>query len=275
MATALPTFQQWRADSMAEFKNSLWGFTLTYPDDWTHQSNAESDGFAKDAQAFDQTVPFNQQSAHLLVRGEWNGRRQPIAPLWNQHITKLAVMLGAKKLGSSPFSMGGAYGFEAEIQMPKHENRRLWVGILARDTIILHLMVSHPRELRADFEPQATRIIASLRFLEKVEGLVTTPEGLPLPPNYAPVDPASLVPDAQGNWQAFTGTSDIGALQAFYYRELPNFGWEISEFIPFPNQVNIDFARLRIHKDSLTATLGILPTDNAKKPLGKIVVKFE
>jgi hypothetical protein len=260
---------------MAEFQNPLWGFALTYPDDWTHQSNSESDGFAKDAQAFDQAVPFNQQAAHLLVRGEWNPRRQPIAPLWNQHITKLAIMLGAKKLGASPFSMGGANGFEAEIQMPKSENRRLWAGILARDTIILHLMVSHPREQRSDFEPQATQVIASLRFLEKIEGFVSSPEGVPLPPNYTPVDPASLVPDAQGNWQAYTGTSDIGALQAFYYRELPNYGWEISEFIPLPNQVDIDFARLRIHKDSLTATLGILPTDNAKKPLGKIVVKFE
>jgi len=262
---------------MANFQHPLWGFALTYPDDWTHQSDAESDGFAKDAQAFDQTVPFNQQAAHLLVRGEWNGRRQPIAPLWNQHITKLAIMLGAKKLGSSPFSMGGANGFEAEIQMPKRENRRLWAGILARDTIILHLMVSHPKEQRADFEPQATKIIASLRFLKNVEGLATTPEGLPLPPNYAPVDPASLVPDAQGNekWQTHTGTSDIGALQAFYYRELPNYGWEISEFIPFPNQVDINFARLRIHKGDLTATLGVLPAADAKKTLGNLVIKFE
>jgi len=260
---------------MAEFQNPLWGFALAYPDGWTQQSNAESDGFAMDAQAFDQAVPFNQQAAHLLVRGEWNGRRQPIAPLWNQHVTKVAIMLGAKKLGASPFSMGGANGFEAEIQLPQRENRRLWLGILARDTIILHLMVSHPKTARADFEPRATKVISSLRFLSKVEGLAATAEALPLPPNYAAVDPASLVPDAQGNWQAYSGASDLGALQAFYYRELPNYGWEISEFIPFPNQVEIDFARLRIHKDGLTATLGILPTGDAKKPLGKIAVKYE
>ena len=137
-------------------------------------------------------------------------------------------------------------------------------------------MVSHPKDERAEFEPQATQIISSLRFFDHIEGLATNADNLPLPPDYFPIDPATLVPDAQNdeNWQAYDGSSDIGALQAFYYRELPQHGWEISEFIPFPNQVEIDFARLRIHKDDLTATLGILPS-NDKQPLGKIVVKRE
>lgn len=274
MATASPTSQPWRVDKMADFQNPLWGFALAYPDGWLQQSTAEADGLAADSQAFSAAEPALEQP-HILLRGEWNGHRQPLAPLWNQHLSKVAIMLGAKKLGASPFRMGGAIGFEAEIQLPKRDNRRLWLGILARDTLILHLLVSHPKALRADFEPQATQAISSLKFLSKVEGLAATAEGLPLPPNYAPVDPASLVPDAQGNWQAYAGASGIGALQAFYYRELPNYGWEISEFIPFPNQVEIDFARLRIHKDGLTATLGILPTDDAKKPLGKIVIKYE
>jgi hypothetical protein len=259
---------------MAEFQNSLWGFSLTYPDGWSQQSTAEADGLAADSQTFSAAEP-NLEQSHILLRGEWNGKRQPIAPLWNQHLSKVAIMLGAKKLGASPFRMGGAIGFEAEIQLPKRDNRRLWLGILARDTLILHLMVSHPKTIRADFEPQATKVISSLKFLPRVEGLAATAEGLPLPPKYAPVDPASLVPDAQGNWQAYAGASDLGALQAFYYRELPNYGWEISEFIPFPNQVEIDFARLRIRKDGLVATLGLLPTDDAKKPLGKIVLKYE
>jgi len=259
---------------MAEFQNPLWGFSLTYPEDWARRSTAAADGLAPDPQAFSAAEP-NLEQPHILLRGEWNGHRQPIAPLWNQHLSKVAIMLGAKKLGASPFRMGGAIGFEAEIQLPKRENRRLWLGILARDTLILHLMVSHPKTVRAEFEPQATRVIASLKFLARAEGLSASAEGLPLPPNYAPIDPASLVPDAQGNWQAYAGESDLGALQAFYYRELPNFGWEISEFIPFPNQVEIDFARLRIHKDGLTATLGLLPVGEAKQPLGNLVIKYE
>ncbi|MEA3336621.1 MAG: hypothetical protein U9R25_11970 [Chloroflexota bacterium] len=261
---------------MAIFQHPLWGFELTYPDDWTHQSNVGADGFAKNAEAFGQTDVANGQAAHLLVRGEWNGRREPIAPLWNQHITKLSIMLGAKKLGSSPFSMGGANGFEAEIQMPQRQNRRLWAGILAREAVILHFMVSHPREERTDFEPQATQIIASLRFLDHINDLTINERGLPLPPDYAPVPPASLVPDAPNDdsWQAYDGSSDIGALQAFYYRELPHYGWEISEFIPFPNQVDIHFARLRICKEDIVATLGIIPTAE-KKAMGKIVVKYE
>ena len=261
---------------MAIFQNPLWGFELTYPDEWIHKSHADTDGFAKNIEAFDHAGAVNEQAAHMLVRGEWNGRREPIAPLWNQHITKLSIMLGAKKLGASPFSMGGANGFEAEIQLPRRQNRRLWAGILARDTVILHFMVSHPKEERTDFEPRATQIISSLQFLDRVKGLSVNEKGLPLPPNYVSVDPAGLVPDAQNDerWQAYDGSSDIGALQAFYFRELPRHGWEISEFIPFPNQVGIDFARLRIHKGDLTATFGILPTAE-KKPQGKIVVKYE
>jgi len=261
---------------MAIFQHPLWGFELTYPDDWAHQSNAGVDGFANNAEAFDRADVANGQAAHLLVRGEWNGRREPVAPLWNQHITKLSIMLGAKKLGSSLFSMGGANGFEAEIQMPRRENRRLWVGILAREAVILHLMISHPREERSDFEPQATQIIASLHFVERASDIATTKFGIPLPPNYKPVDPVSLVPDAQDcdSWQAYHGNSDIGALQAFYFREAPIHEWEISEFIPFPNQSDIDFARLRIRKNEVTATLGILPSEH-KKPIGKIVIKHD
>ena len=261
---------------MADFLHPLWGFSLTYPDAWVHRTNADVDGFAQDATAFDQAGAINHQAAHILMRGEFNGRSEPIAPLWNQHITKLSIMLGAKKLGSSPFSMGGANGFEVEIQLPKRQNRRLWAGILVLDKVILHLMASHPRDERAVFEPQVTKVIASLRFLKQIEGLAANAEGLPLPPNYAPVDPTTHIPDLSGgdSWQAYEGNSDLNALQNFYYRELPHHGWEISEFIPYPNQVEIGFARLRIHKEDLTATLGILPTDE-KNPNGKIVVKYE
>jgi hypothetical protein len=261
---------------MAIFQNPLWGFELTYPDDWVQRSHAGADGFAQNAEAFDQVGSVNEQAAHMLVRGEFNGYRKPIAPLWNQYITKMSIMLGAKKLGAAPFSMGGANGFEAEIQLPKKVNRRLWAGILARGTTILHLMVSHPKEERAVFEPPATKIISSLRFVDGVKGLATNAENLPLPPNYAAVAPKKFVPDAQGRdaWQAYDGESDLGALQAFYFRELPLHGWEIEEFIPFPNQVAVTFARLRIRKGELVATLGLLPFGK-KYPIGKIVVKYE
>lgn len=261
---------------MAVFQHLLWGFSLTYPDTWVHRTNADLDGFAETAAAFDQAGAIDHQAAHILVRGEFNGRNEPIAPLWNQHITKLSIMLGAKKLGSSPFSIGGANGFEVEIQLPKRQNRRLWAGILVRDKVILHFMVSHPRDERAVFEPQATKIIASLRFLKQIEGLDANTEGLPLPPNYIPVDPTTHIHDLSGrdNWKAYEGNSALNALQNFYYRELPHHGWEIREFIPYPNQVEISFARLRIHKDDLSATLGILPTVE-KNPYGKIVVKYE
>ncbi len=261
---------------MAIFQNQLWGFELTYPDDWTQKSNLGADGFAQKAEVFDQVGAANEQAAHMLVRGEFNGYRKPIPPLWNQYITKLSIMLGAKKLGASPFSMGGANGFEAEIQLPKKQNRRLWAGILARETTILHFMVSHPKEERAAFEPQASQIISSLRFLERVEGLATNANNLPLPPSYTSVLPSTLLPDVteDGSWETYDGKSDLGALQAFYFRELPQHGWEIEEFIPFPNQVEINFARLRIRKNDVLATLGILPSAE-KKPLGKIVVKYE
>ena len=259
---------------MKTFQHPLWGFEFTYPDDWVHAVHEDKDGFAPDAAAFAKADYAAIQAAHLLVRGEWNGYREPIAPRWNQYISKLAIMLGAKQLGSAPFRMGGASGFEAELRLPRKLNRRLWVGILARDAIILHLTVSHPLEIRETFEPLATQIISSLRFLDRVENLTLNRDGIPLPPDYAITDPISLVPDLQNgeNWRAYTGSSDIGALQAFYYRELPTHGWEIQEFIPWPNQVDIDFVRLRIHKDDFTATLGILPSLD-ERSTGQIVIR--
>jgi hypothetical protein len=261
---------------MAIFQNPLWGFELTYPDAWVQQTKGDVDGFAENAEAFAHIDATDEPAAHLLVRGEWNGTREPLAPLWDQHITKISIMLGAKQVGSSPFNMGGANGFEAEILLPKRQNRRLWAGILARDTTILHFMVSHPKEERASFEPQATQIISSLHFVKQVNGITVNEENLPLPPDYLAEDPVKFLPDIKSDerWKAYTGTSDIGALQAFYYRELPNYGWEISEFIPSPNQVKLGFARIRIHRNDLTATLGILPAAG-KKALANVAIRYE
>ena len=65
---------------MAVFLHPLWGFSLTYPDAWVHRTSADVDGFAQGAAAFDQAGAINHQAAHILVRGEFNGRSEPIAP---------------------------------------------------------------------------------------------------------------------------------------------------------------------------------------------------
>lgn len=261
---------------MARFQDPFWGYTLTHPDAWNARTKLGVTVLAADIDALDQIVDVNEQAAHMLVRGEFNGKREPIAPRWNEHLTKLSLMMGAKKIGSAPFSMGGANGFEAEIQLPKTVNRRVWVGILAWETVILHLMVSHRKDERDSFEPLVTKAIASLQFLPRVEEIEPNADDLPALPQYTAIPSRDLVPDARDDedWRAYDGERELGALQQFYYRELPRFGWEISEFIPFPNQVDVNFARLRIHKAGRTATLGILPFGE-KNPTGKVVVKFE
>lgn len=261
---------------MAYFQDPFWGYALTIPDEWGARTKLGVSGFAADIEALDHADDVNNQVAHMFVRGEFNGRREPIASRWNKHLAKISLMMGAKKIGSAPFKMGGATGFEAEIQLPKKVDRRVWLGILARETVILHLMVSHRKGERDAFEPLATKAISSLQFLQKVDGIETDADDLPAPPQYTSIPPRSLVPDARDdeNWRAYDGERELGALQQFYYRELPRFGWEIDEFIPFPNKVDVDFARLRIQKDGRIATLGILPFGE-KNPMGKVVVKFE
>ncbi|HET9915114.1 MAG TPA: hypothetical protein VFQ13_24700, partial [Anaerolineales bacterium] len=150
---------------MAVFRHILWGYELTYPDHWTHQSVQDADAFAppvpsippEETGGFDALDPDHEGSSasQLLIRGEWNWERQPIEPLWNRHIGMLAGMLGARQVGSAPWKLGDATGLEAEIVLPKKDNRRLWTGILMRDFRVLHFMVSHPKKVREQFEPIA------------------------------------------------------------------------------------------------------------------------
>lgn len=204
---------------------------------------------------------LRDDAGQVLVRGEWNWARQPIAPFWNRHIGMLAGMLGAKEVGSAPWRIGDATGQEAEIVLPKKDNRRLWTGVLMRDFRVLHFMVTHPKEVRAQFEPVATKLIASLRFPNRIFGINTSPEGIPLPPDYAPADPQSIltdIPDAQP-WRAYTGRAGVGALQAFYLRELPIHNWEMEEYVPFPGPSDLGFARFQLRRDNLRITLGLMP----------------
>jgi hypothetical protein len=250
---------------MAIFQHILWGYELTYPDSWVHQAIQDANGFAAIAEALDMNYS-DENAGLLLVRGEWNWSRQPVEPFWNRHIGMLAGILNAKDVGSAPWRIGGAAGLEAEIALPKKENRRLWAGILARDFRILHFLVTHPKDQRLQFEPAATAIIASLRFPPRITGLKQTREGLPLPPNYAPVDPKSIINDIADpeHWQAYDGQDGIGALQAFYLREAPIHDWELVEYVPFPGPGDLGFSRLKMRRGDQQVTLGIMPFDKEK-----------
>jgi hypothetical protein len=249
---------------MVVFQHILWGYELTYPDHWIHQVMQDSDGFAATSGAFDPSY-VNPDAGHLLVRGEWNWKRQPIEPLWNHHIALLAGMLGAKEVGSAPWKIGQASGLEAEIVLPKKDNQRLWTGILMRDFRVLHFMVTHPREVREVFEPQATKIISSLRFPNRILGIETSPEGVPLPPDYTPVDPGTILTDISDpeQWRAYSGSSGMGALQAFYLREIPIQNWDLEEYVPFPGSLDIAFARFQLRRDDRKITLGLMPYDSS------------
>jgi hypothetical protein len=239
---------------MAVFQHTLWGYELTYPEDWIHQSVQDVDTFAP-AEDLD--------AGQVSVRGEWNWERQPVESLWVHHIGKLAGMIGAKQVGSAPWRLKDAVGFEAEIVLPKKDNRRLWTGILMRDFRVLHFMVAHPKESRAQFEPVATEIISSLRFLNRIPGIQISREGIPVPPGYQAVDPKSILNDISdpANWRAYAGKAGIGALQAFFLREIPVHNWEMEEYAPFPSSSELGFARLQLHKQDQKITLGMMPYD--------------
>jgi hypothetical protein len=265
---------------MAVFQHILWGYELTYPDQWIHQTIQDSDAFAAVAEALD-AYYFAPDAGHLLVRGEWNWKRQPIEPLWNQHIGMLAGMMGAKEVGSAPWKLAQASGLEAEIVLPKKDNQRLWTGILMRDFRVLHFLVAHPKEVRESFEPQATKIISSLRFPNRILGIRASREGIPLPPDYTAAEPATIIPDIADpeHWRAYSGQAGIGALQAFYIREIPIHNWDLEEYVPFPAPSELGFARLRLRRGDLKIMLGLMPYDlsgtiTSSSP-ANIILKFD
>lgn len=249
------------------FRHILWGYELTHPDHWVHQEVQDADAFANTSDALESHYSA-PDAGQLLVRGEWNWQRQPIEPLWNHHVGMLAGMMGAKQVGSAPWRLGEAVGVEAEIVLPKKDNQRLWTGILMQDFRVLHLLVTHPKEVREQFEPVVTKVISSLRFPHRILGIKLSPEGVPLPPGYAPVDPKIILTDLLDpqNWRAYSGRSGIGALQAFYLREFPIHNWEMEEYVPFPAPSDLGFARLQLRRGDLKITLGMMPYD----PSGKI-----
>jgi hypothetical protein len=136
----------------------------------------------------------------------------------------------------------------------------------------------HLKEEYDYFQPKSTEIISSLRFPAMIDGVHIGQDGLPVPPGYVPVPPQDLIEDIQDSevWRAFDGVSDIGGLQAFYLREAQNAGWTISEYVPYPSPAEMNFSRLKLEKDSKTATVGLMPyaSDKAGLHPGRIVFKL-
>ena len=65
---------------MSVFQHVLWGYELTYPDNWVHQTTGAVEAFAAISEAL--TPDYSgEYSGQILVRGEFNCARQPIGPL--------------------------------------------------------------------------------------------------------------------------------------------------------------------------------------------------
>lgn len=249
-----------RDSRMPVFQHILWGYELTYPDNWVNRTLGDIENFAAIQEALDPDY-LGPNSGQILIRCEWNGTLQPIEPLWNRHIGMLASWLGAKEVGSAPWNLSGASGLEAEIVLPKKDDRRLWTGILQRDRTLLHFVVLHLKLEYPIFQPLATQIISSLRFSAGMAGVLTSQVGLPLPPDYQPVPAEDFINGIQDPtvWQAYDGESSIEGLQAFYMREAPNYGWSILDYVSFPSPTDLGFARMVFEKDGRKITLGLLP----------------
>lgn len=246
---------------MTLFQDLYWGIELIYSQPWQYRYHEGAVWFeprGETPEGEDQ-VPSR---GHLIIRADWTYPNDDIDKLWSQHVMALAGGMGAKNVGSAPLIIRNAKGYEAEIILPKKENTRLWLGILKNGPIVLNMVVAHHIKEREWMEPEVSKMIASLNFFQKAEGLSINDHGLPIPPDYLPYDPLLIVsdiPDAT-NWQAYSGNASIGALQAFYMREASNFGWSITGYIPFPsNQSDLGFSRFELAKGEQACTVGIMP----------------
>ncbi len=258
---------------MTLFQHQLWGYQIELPDNWEHSKFDAKDGFALDPKAF-QPGYSGPYLAQLLINAEWNSLRKPIWDIWQGHIAKSSLMLGAKNLGSAPWSMGGANGFEVEIVLPKKDPKRLWAGILEYGYLVLHFLVLHWKENQKEMQPLITQMISSLKFLDTVPGIRQRDDGLPLPQGLSPADPLDLVNDIDNpeNWDAFSGDFTPGALQAFFLRELEPAGWQVTRYVPYPSQAELPFARIFTEKAGRQIVLGILPPSQ-NDPSSALVVK--
>ncbi len=262
---------------MPVYQQPLWGYQITYPEGWIHETQGATEAFAARLEALDSAYQ-GPDAGHILVSAEWNSARRPVEPLWSRHIGRLSSLIGARQVGAAPWRLFGASGLEAEILLPKQDPRRVWSGILSWDFLVLKFFVLHFKEDRPSFEPLATRLISSLRLLNHVPGTDQDPDGLPLPPGYAPTQASAVISDIDDprHWSAYTGAAGVDALQAFFLREAPAHGWSVEEYLPFPAPSGLGFARFRLTKAGKTRVLGILPSsEGGIRPdsPGSIVIK--
>ncbi len=245
---------------MPTFVHPLWGYALDYPDGWVWAEQGEVTAFGPDE---DKLNPNNlQQAAHFAIRPELNPYLRPIEPLWTAYITRVSIMKGAKKVGASPLKAGKLAGYESELLMPAKQQRRLWVGLLAAGGIILHLMLTHPIDEKATFQAPVSRMVQSLRFVAHTDDLAQNAAGVPLPPHYRPTAVESVLADtnAEQGWEAWAGDAPLAALQAFYLRELPQHGWKIAAYYPFPNrEPDIRFASFLAQREGAQAIVALIP----------------
>ena len=245
---------------MKTFQHQLWGYEIDLPREWHHRKFGDKDGFALDPDAF-QPAYQGDYLAQLLIQGEWNSLNKSIRSLWNQHLGRTTLFLGAKKVGAAPWRMAGARGYEVEIALPQKSRRRLWAGILEKGALVLEFAVLHWKDHRELMEPILSRMISSLRLIPRAEGVEITPEGLPLPAGTAELPPGEVIDEITDpkNWSAHSGEFSVGALQAFYIRELKAHSWSLLSYTPYPGQGNPPFARFKISKEQQQYTLGLLP----------------
>lgn len=258
---------------MKTFQHQLWGYQINLPDNWKHTKFNHKDGFAEDSKAFHPDYQ-GEKLAQLLINGEWNSLKQPIHEIWQGHMGKTALMLGAKNLGSAVWEMAGAQGYEVEIVLPKKSRERLWAGILENGLLVLSFLVLHWKDNREEMEPLLSKIISSLRYVTHTDGIAFNSCEFPLPSLVKPVDPLLIVDDIKDpeNWEAYQGEFSVGSLQAFYNRELPRFDWQITRYVPFPNPSDLPFARLLLEKDGQSYSLGLMPGVDSENT-GNIVLK--
>ena len=246
---------------MPAFVHPLWGYALDYPEGWVWREDGEVVAFAPHQAALEVTYD-GPQAGHLVIRPELNPYLQPLDRLWTQYITRIGIMRGAKKMGAAPLKVGALQGYEAELLLPRKQGRRLWVGLLAAAGMILHVALTHRVEEKGYFQPLASRMVQSLRFVSHTPGGGTTEEGVPLPPGYRPVAPQEVLPDAtpEQGWSAYRGEAPIAALQAFYLRELPYHGWQMTAYYPFPNRdPAVTFAGFSVEREGRQGLVALVP----------------
>ena len=268
---------------MQVFQQHFWGYEVSYPEDWVHAAHGDVEAFGMHEQALDLNYD-GKGMGYLLIRCELNPYQSPIAPLWSKYLARVAVMHSAKNVGSSPFRVGNMEGFEAELVLPRRENKRLWVGILSAGGILLHLMVLHRKTEFDAFQPIVSGMVSSLRFAESVSDLRVTPRGMPIPKGSVSAPAEEIFPEAESlapyteSWDAFRTDAPIDALQIFYLREAPVHGWELLAYSPFPGKSpETTYATLVTRKeDGGGAAIHLVPAGegDASLPQGHIVIQY-